>query len=65
MLMIYLPPACIYTQTGRTPLFWACKNGHSDVAQLLINTGPDMVVTDKVSYNKNKLNIYSMSLICI
>ena len=21
----------LYTQTGRTPLFWACARGHSDV----------------------------------
>ena len=56
MLMTYLLTICIYTQTGCTPLSWACKNGHSDVAQLLINKGANMNVTDKVSYrNKNKL----------
>ena len=53
--MIYLLTACIYTQTGLTPLSWACKNGLSDVAQLLINKGANFDVTDKVSYNKNKL----------
>ena len=48
----------IYTQTGRTPLSWACKNGLSDVAQLLINKGANMDVTDEVSYHdKNILNI--------
>ena len=56
MLMIYLLTACIYTQTGHTPLSWACKNGLNDVAQLLINEGANFDVTDKVSYyNKNKL----------
>ena len=56
--MIYLLTAYTYTQTGRTPLFWACYRGHSDVAQLLIIKGANMDVTDEVSYhNKNKLNI--------
>ena len=56
--MIYLLTASIYTQTGRTPLSWACKNGHRDVAQLLINKGANIDVTDEVSYqNENKLNI--------
>ena len=54
--MIYLLTACIYTQTGDTPLSWACENSLSDVAQLLIYKGANMDVTDKVSYhNKNKL----------
>ena len=51
MLMIYLLTACLYTQTGRTPLSWASENGHSDVAQLLINNGANMDVTDEVSYH--------------
>ena len=54
--MIYLLTACLYTQTGRTSLFWACYRGLSDVAQLLINKGANMDVTDEVSYrNKNIL----------
>ena len=56
MLTIYLLTACIYIQTGHTPLSWACKNSLSDVAQLLINKGANMDVTDEVSYHdKNKL----------
>ena len=54
MLMFYLPTACIYTQTGRTPLIRACGRGRSDVAQLLINKGADMNVKDKVSYHDKK-----------
>ena len=58
MLMIYLLTACIHTQTGRTPLSRVCENGLSDVAQLLINKGANINVTDEVSYhNKNKLKI--------
>ena len=49
--MIYLLTACIYTQTGRTPLILGCYGGHSDVAQLLIDKGANMDVTDEVSYN--------------
>ena len=64
--MIYHLTACLYTQSGHTPLSLACENGHSDVAQLLINKGANMDVTDEVSYhNKKKMNLYSMSLICI
>ena len=37
-------------QKGNTPLLFACRNGHSDVVQLLINKGASMDVTDKVSY---------------
>ena len=40
----------LYTQFGRTPLFWACESGISDVAQLLINKGASFDVTDIVSY---------------
>ena len=39
----------LYTQNGRTPLSWACENGHSDVSQLLINKGASFDVTDEVS----------------
>ena len=39
------------TQLGRTPLLLACENGHSDVAQLLINKGASFDITDRVSYN--------------
>ena len=54
--MIKLLTAHLYTQTGRTPLSWACYRGLSDVAQLLINKGANFDVTDEVSYkNKNKL----------
>ena len=53
--MIYLLTACLCTQTGRTPLSLACENGLSDVAQLLINKGANMDVTDKVSYYNKKL----------
>ena len=54
--MIYFVTACIYTQTGYTPLSLACKNGHSNVAQLLINKGINYDVTDEVSHhNNNKL----------
>ena len=39
----------LYTQNGRTPLLLACE-GHSDIAQLLINKGASFDVTDRVSY---------------
>ena len=60
--MLYLLTACICTQTGHTPLSWACYRGHSNVAQLLINESANNDVTNEVSYlNKNNI----MSLICI
>ena len=56
-MLLYHLTACLYTQTGRTPLFWACYRGLSDVAQLLINKAANMDVTDEVSYhNKKKMN---------
>ena len=56
MLILYLLTAFVCTQTGLTPLIWACDRGLSDVAQLLINEGVNMDVTDEVSYhNTNKL----------
>ena len=36
-------------QEGNTPLLLACLIGHSDVAQLLINKGASVDVTDEVS----------------
>ena len=38
-----------YIQSGQTPLLSACVGGLSDVAQLLINKGASIDVTDKVS----------------
>ena len=66
MLMIYLLTACIYTQTGHTPLSLACFCCLSDVAQLLINKGANIDVTDEVSYHKkNILNIYDVTALHI
>ena len=60
--MLYLLTTCIYTQTGHTPLSWACFCCLSDVAQLLINKGANIDVTDKVSYhNKDILNMYDVT----
>ena len=39
-----------YIQVRDTPLLFACGNGLSDIAQLLINKGASIDVTDKVSY---------------
>ena len=33
------------TQTGDTALTYACENGHTDVAEVLLNAGADMVRT--------------------
>ena len=38
-----------YIQRGRTPLLSAIDSGHSDVAQLLINKGASINLTDEVS----------------
>ena len=46
-----------YMQEGNTPLLLACGNGLSNVAQLLINKGASIDVTDKVSYIYLCLNI--------
>lgn len=37
------------TQSGRTSLSWACEKGLGDVAQILINKGATLDVTDPVS----------------
>ena len=37
-------------RVGCTPLSLACVSGLSDVAQLLINKGASLDVTDEVSY---------------
>ena len=47
-----------YIQEGYTPLLFACLNGLSDVAQLLINKGASVDVTDEVSFMYLCLNIY-------
>ena len=56
MQLLILILTC-YIQEGYTPLLVACLNGHSDVAQLLINQGASMDVTDKVSYMYLCLNV--------
>ena len=57
MHLLILIPTC-YLQEGNTPLLFACFNGLSDVAQLLINKGASVDVTDEVSYMYLCLNIY-------
>ena len=47
-LLILFHICCI--QEGNTPLLFACLNGLSDVAQLLINKGASIDVTNQVSY---------------
>ena len=47
-----------YIQEGNNPLLLACLNGLSDVAQLLINKGASIDVTDEVSYMYLCLKIY-------
>jgi ankyrin repeat protein len=37
------------TQNGRTALHWAVSIGHCDCAQLLIQSGVDVDIQDKVS----------------
>ena len=49
MLFLILIITC-YMQEGYTPLLLACLNSLSNVAQLLIDKGASMDVTDKVSY---------------
>ena len=58
---LILIPTCWYIQGRNTPLLFACLNGHSDVAQLLINKGAHVDVTDEVSYMYLCLNIYMLS----
>ena len=50
-----------YIQGGYTPLLLACLNGLSDVAQLLINKGASIDVTNEVSYMHICMNIYMSS----
>ena len=42
------PPAPA-TQDGRTPLLWAARYGHKDVAALLLERGADKEAKDNVS----------------
>ena len=35
-------------QDGRTPLYWASRNGHKDVTKLLLDRGPDVNIADRV-----------------
>jgi ankyrin repeat protein len=38
-----------YVQNGRTPLLWACYNGHMEVVKLLLaHPGVDINKTNKV-----------------
>ena len=47
-----------YIQERDTPLLFACDDGLSDVAQLLINKGASIDVKNKVSYMYICSNIY-------
>ena len=47
-----------YIQKGFTLLLLACLNGHSDVAQSLINKGSSIDITNEVSYKYICMNIH-------
>ena len=57
MYLLILILTCYIQEEGNTPLLFACENGLSDVAQLLINKGASVDVTDEVSYMYLCLNI--------
>ena len=56
-----MPSNCLCTQTGRSPLSWACESDLSEVAQLLINKGANLDIMDKVSFHNEK-KIYLIQL---
>jgi len=39
------------SKEGRTPLMWACRNGHLDVARLLLAAGADLAAVTKKGVN--------------
>ena len=40
-------------QSGRTALMWASDSGHTDVVQLLLSSGAQVDLQDKVRHNIN------------
>ena len=55
-------------QNGRTPLFLACRNGHTDIAKLLIENGASMDVKDRVRcclYNCIIHKLYQVTIQCV
>jgi ankyrin repeat protein len=44
------------TQTGDTALTYACENGHTDVADLLLQYGADLVLY--FTFNSLKYEVY-------
>lgn len=49
------------TQTGDTALTYACENGHTDVASLLLLYGADLVSFRRVEFSKLRYDLLSMS----
>ncbi len=47
---VYIHDHILFFQEGNTPLHVACKNGHNDTAQLLIDSGADLNRQNRVSY---------------
>ena len=55
-------------QNGQTPLWLACRNGHTDIAKLLIENGALMDVEDRVScclYNCIIHKLYQVTIQCV
>ena len=40
----------VHAQSGRTPLLEAARNGHVEIAQLLMEKGANIEIVDKVSF---------------
>ena len=39
------------TATGDTPLSFACENGHTDVADILLEVGAELVCTKTICFH--------------
>ena len=48
-MSLFASAASLFVQRGRTALMMAARNGHADVAEVLVAAGADTNVEDNVS----------------
>ena len=61
--MFLLIFAFLYCKCGYTPLHVACKCGYVEIADLLLESGADVSLRDKVIFKTRIIRVYYLVLI--
>lgn len=64
IILLYVFLFCHFPQFGQTPLFFACKNGHVEIVEMLLQQGADVNVCDVVCNLCIQICTVSLDYLC-